>query len=229
MKTTHLLLVVSCCLGGCITPDQTTRTTTLPERHALPPVQQERLMPVEGSIFSAQSMDLYRDQRAHKVGDIVTVAIVETANSKNEATTETSRDSSISGDISYLFRFAEWAKLKDTTPGSRTLGASLQNDFTGEGETTRQNTTTATISARVIDVTMDGNMVIQGYREVRTNNETQTIILSGLVRPTDISPANVVKSSHIADARIEISGHGAVSDKQQPGWLARGVDILWPF
>lgn len=228
MKTTNLLIVAAFCLGGCATPGQNT-ATALPARHSLPPVQSERLMPQEGSIFSAQTMDLYRDKRARKVGDILTVAIVETASSKSEATTKTSRDSSISGDISYLFRFAEWAKLKKPGDNSRTLGASLQNEFSGDGETTRDNTMTATISARVIDVTMDGNMVIQGYREVKTNNETQTLILSGLVRPADISPNNVIKSSQIADARIEISGEGAVSDKQQPGWLARGVDILWPF
>lgn len=228
MKTVPFVILVACCLGGCVTPAQN-NATTLPPRHSLPPVQNERLMPAEGSIFSAHSMDLYRDKRASKVGDIVTVAIVETASSTSEATTDTSRNSSVSGDISYLFRFAEWAKLKEDSPGSRTLGASLTNKFSGDGETTRDNTMTATISARVIDVTMDGNMLIQGYREVKTNNETQHIILSGLIRPTDISPDNVVKSSHIADARIEISGEGAVSDKQQPGWLARGVDILWPF
>lgn len=228
MKAITLLIPVACCLGGCVTPGQN-NATALPARHSLPPVQNERLMPEEGSIFSTHSIDLYRDQRAHKVGDIVTVAIVETASSTSEATTDTSRNSSVTGDISYLFRFAEWAKLREDTPGSRTLGASLKNDFSGDGETTRDNTMTATISARVIDVTMDGNLVIQGYREIKTNNETQHIILSGLVRPRDISPANVIRSSHIADARIEISGEGAVSDKQQPGWLAKGVDILWPF
>lgn len=228
MKTAYILTLIAWCLAGCIPPGQNS-ATALPARHSLPPVHNERLTPEEGSIFSAHSIDLYRDQRAHKVGDIVTVAIVETASSKSEATTETSRNSSVSGDISYLFRFAEWAKMRERTPNSRTLGASLKNDFTGDGETTRDNSMTATISARVIDVTMDGNMVIQGYREVKTNNETQHIILSGLVRPADISPANVIKSSQIADARIEISGEGSISDKQQPGWLARGVDILWPF
>lgn len=228
MKNSSLLLIITCCLTGCLASDQN-RSSALPPRHSLPPVQHERLMPEEGSIYSAHAMDLYRDRRARKVGDIVTVAIVETASSTNEATTDTSRDSSISGDISYLFRFAEWAKLKEPGTNSRTLGASLKNNFSGDGETTRDNTTTATISARVIDVTMDGNMTIQGYREITTNNETQFIILSGLVRPADISTDNVVKSSHIADARIEVGGHGAVSDKQQPGWLAQGVDILWPF
>jgi flagellar L-ring protein precursor FlgH len=228
MKTATFFILTACCLGGCVTTGQNS-ATALPPRHSLPPVQNERLTPEEGSLFSAHSTDLYRDQRAHKVGDIVRVAIVETSSSTSEATTETSRNSSVSGDISYLFRFAEWAKQRENSPNSRTLGASLKNDFSGDGETTRDNTTTATISARIIEVTMDGNMVIQGYREMKTNNETQFIILSGLVRPADISPDNVVKSSHIADARIEISGEGAVSDKQQPGWLARGVDILWPF
>ena len=99
----------------------------------------------------------------------------------------------------------------------------------GDGETTRDNTMTATISARVIDVTMDGNMVIQGYREVKTNNETQHIILSGIIRPQDISSDNSVLSSYIADARIEYSGTGVLTDKQRPGWFARVFDVVWPF
>ena len=76
---------------------------------------------------------------------------------------------------------------------------------------------------------MEGNLVIQGYREIRVNNETQFLIVSGIVRPQDISPDNSVKSTFIANARIEYSGTGVISEKQQPGWLARGLDILWPF
>ena len=100
---------------------------------------------------------------------------------------------------------------------------------TGAVEITATVTVTATISARVVNVTMEGNLVIQGYRETRVNNETQFIILSGLVRPRDISANNSIKSTHIANARIEYSGTGVISDKQQPGWLAQTVDIIWPF
>ena len=103
------------------------------------------------------------------------------------------------------------------------------NDFEGTGETNRDDTLVATISARVIDKTMDGNLVIRGYREIRVNNETQFIILSGIVRPRDVTANNTIQSSKIAEARIEYSGTGIISEKQQPGWFARGLDVVWPF
>ena len=72
-------------------------------------------------------------------------------------------------------------------------------------------------------------LFIQGSRDVRVNNETQHIILSGTIRPADISPDNTIISSYIGDARIEYTGSGALSDKQRPGWMTRFVDFVWPF
>ena len=221
--TLYLLLLL---LTGCVSDSP--QQAALPPMQSLPEVQIERATPPEGSIFSPQASDLYRDRRAHTVGDIVLVEIVETTSAKNKAKTDTKRDSSVKGTIGSLFSVADWMKF--TAPGaSEALNVSLTNDYKGEGETKRDSYVTATISARVIDVTMDGNLIIQGYREVRINNETQFIVISGLVRPDDVSPSNSVKSTHIANARIELSGEGSVSDKQQPGWLARGMDLLWPF
>ncbi len=108
-------------------------------------------------------------------------------------------------------------------------GRRFKNNFNGTGETKRDSTVTATISARVVDKTMDGNLVIRGYREIRVNNETQHIIVSGIIRPQDVGADNSILSSYIADARIETSGTGVLADKQQPGWLARGLDVIWPF
>lgn len=215
-------------LTGCVTdtPDQ---TSTLPERHALPELHNQKLQAEEGSIFSSRSMDLYADRRAHKVGDILMVEIVETSNAAKEANTETKRTSSISGDLGYLFRFADWMKFQEKTTDAKTVEATLINKFKGEGDTDQKSTITATISARIIDITVDGNFVIQGYRQLRINNDTQHIILSGLIRPDDISQDNTIQSSLIADARIEMNGEGVIADKQQPGWLARGVDMIWPF
>ncbi len=227
MKIIHLIFL-PLLLVGCVTGSNPQQSTALPPRHGLPEVQTERLTPPEGSIFSAHATDLYRDRRAHKVGDIVLVDIIENTSAKNKANTNTKRNSSVKGNITNIFSIADWMKF--TAPGANdALSVSLTNDFKGEGETKRDSSATATISARIIEVTMDGNLLIQGYREVRINNETQFIIISGLVRPDDVSPNNSVKSTHIANARIELSGTGVISDKQQPGWLARGVDMVWPF
>ena len=217
---------------GCSSLSQTTlkKEDPLPARMGIPSVSVAKAQPPEGSLYNDRAMNLYQDNRAHQIGDILVVNIVETSSGKKTAKTKTERESTVSGDLTYLFRFASWMHLQDPNiPGAQTIGANLTNDFEGKGETSRNSTVTATLSARVIDKTMNGNLVIRGYKEIMVNNETQYIILSGMVRPQDISPDNSIRSTHIADARIEYSGVGVVSEKQQPGWLARALDVVWPF
>ena len=109
------------------------------------------------------------------------------------------------------------------------MNASVSSKFAGSGSTTRKENLTATITARVIDVLANGNMLIEGRRNVLVNNEDQIIILTGTVRPRDITPDNLVNSTLIADARIAYSGKGIISDRQQPGWLMGIMDKVWPF
>jgi flagellar L-ring protein FlgH len=219
-------------LGGCGGGRQPVPPiTVLPPHYELPQVTTHQARPPEGSIFNPEtSASIYSDRRASRVGDILLVKIVETSTGSQRAATNTKRDSSVGADFSALFGFEQL--LRDKNPRfnpSNPLQLGFNNSFDGDGETRRNSSVTATLSARVIDITMDGNLVIRGYREVRVNHETQHIIVSGLVRPGDISRDNSVLSSYIADARVEYIGEGTLSDKQQPGWLARGLDVLWPF
>jgi flagellar L-ring protein precursor FlgH len=156
---------------------------------------------------------------------------VETSRANKEANTKTERESTVSGGVSNLFGLENWLanKNRNFSPSLTELRAKLTNDFEGKGETERKSNMLATISARIVDITTDGNLNIRGYQEVKVNNETQHIILSGIIRPQDIDQDNSVLSTHVADARIEYSGQGALGDKQQPGWLARALDSVWPF
>lgn len=235
-KKLHRTYCTSCViaillLSGCASTPNTASHNAMPDRFNLPEARARQTEPAEGSLFTDQSMDIYKDSRAKRVGDILLVEIVETASGKESASTTAERESSIEGGVSQFFGFEKWLSNKNANfiPSNKNLTVDLKNDFDGSGDTSRNSTVTATLSARVIDITMEGNLVIQGYRETRVNNETHYIILSGIVRPRDISSDNSIRSSHIADARIEYSGTGVISDKQQPGWLARGVDVLWPF
>ena len=88
---------------------------------------------------------------------------------------------------------------------------------------------TAQISARVIEVLPNGNLVIKGSRQVRVNNENQYINIQGVIRPEDISSNNIILSTYVEAASIELSGYGVVSDKQRVGWLSRILDWAWPF
>lgn len=187
----------------------------------------------DGSLWTAsRHRGLFNDLRARQVGDLVTVNIVETSKATKKATTKTGRESSINAGISNLLGYEEKiASLGAPGPFSNEtmFKASMKNDFNGSGETSRDESMTASITARVIEVTPNGNLFIKGTREVKVNNENQVITLTGIIRPEDISPDNTVLSSYIADARIAYSGRGPVSDKQKPGWLLRVVDSVWPF
>jgi flagellar L-ring protein FlgH len=188
--------------------------------------------PTEGSLWQdgAALNDMFTNVKARRIGDIVTVRIVESSSASNKATTSTGRESSISGGVSNFFG------IENKFPGSRdtfnpfgSVKAALANDFDGSGETRRSGDLTAYVSARVTGITANGNLMIAGFRQVTINHEQQVITLTGVVRPKDVSPENVVLSTYVADARIAYSGAGIVNDKQRPGWLARGLDHVWPF
>jgi flagellar L-ring protein precursor FlgH len=182
--------------------------------------------------------NLFRDLRARQAGDLVTVNISESSKANKKADTKTSRESSIDGGIDNALGWENKVKeltsfgnkkVREAFKTNPMFKANMKNEFTGSGQTSRDETMTASITARVMDVSPEGNLFIRGTREVRVNNETQYITLTGMIRPEDISPDNTVLSSYIADAKIAYSGNGSVSDKQRPGWLMRAVDFIWPF
>ena len=184
------------------------------------------------------SRDFFQDMRASKVGDLVTINIVETSSASKTANTQTGRNSSMSAGINNLLgwegrlgNLTSFGKddVHNAYDNSNMFRGSLTNIFDGSGATSRGDNMKASITARVIDRKPNGNLYIKGTREIRVNSETQIIVLSGIIRPADISPDNTILSSYIGDARIEYLGSGAISDKQRPGWLTRAVDTVWPF
>jgi len=221
-------------LCGCVASvgSRSEAVPGLPEPAGYAAVEREIPQTNPGAIFQADSgYDLYRDRRARRVGDILLVRIVENSSGAKKASTKTERTSSVEGGVTALFGIEKWLSDRNArfTPSAKSLKADLTNDFEGKGETRRNSTVTATLSARVVDVTPAHNLVIRGFRQVKVNDETQHIILTGIVRPEDIGADNSVLSTQVADARIEYAGTGVISDKQQPGWLARALDVVWPF
>jgi flagellar L-ring protein precursor FlgH len=211
--------VLAVCAVGCV-------TTSPPAK--VEPIQRQEIATLrgteEGSLWAPQyPLNYYADVKARNVGDIVTINIVESAKASKNATTNTSRSSGLEASWSGLFEqmAGNWAA------GSAKVDFGSQHD--GKGETTRSSFLNAYITTHVVDVMPNGNLFVRGTRQVQVNNETQFIRVEGLIRPEDISSNNIVLSTFVAEAKIELFGQGVVSDKQQVGWLTRILDYVWPF
>jgi flagellar L-ring protein precursor FlgH len=204
-----------------------------------PPVETfpEPAVRTEGSLFSENSINLFADAKARRVGDIVTINIVENSRATKNANTSTGRSNSLSANTDALLGFENPANVPmiggvfSALNYKPDVGVNVgyNSSFSGSGSTGRTETMNARLSARIIQVLPNGNMVLRGSQEILVNNERQYITVQGVVRPHDITTDNTVLSTYIADARIDYSGQGDISRKQREGWLSRFFDSVWPF
>ncbi len=229
-KKTIVLQVLLFLLTGCLTQQVQGPTPMDLEKEILsasPPTAQIR---EEGSLFSSvQVNNLYSDLKARNIGDIVTINIVESSRASKNAETKTERESGLRANWSGLFDLLTKGWKINKVPIGSSHQIDFSNQFDGKGGTTRSSSMSAFITARVVHVLPNGNLVIKGTRHIQVNNENQYISIQGIIRPEDISTTNVILSTYVSDAVIELSGYGPLSDKQSPGWLARIVDWVWPF
>ena len=175
---------------------------------------------------------LYEDLRAMRVGDILTIKIVEKHAGTKSADTSAERESTINNSLSGVgLGYIGIPGIRLGAEAMRGLGidASAKSKFGGKGATSREDTLTGTISTVVTEVMPNGDLRIEGKREVTVNSETQLMSISGIVRRVDVNTKNTVLSSAIADAKIEYSGLGVVDDMQRPGWLVRVLAWISPF
>jgi flagellar L-ring protein precursor FlgH len=180
-----------------------------------------------GSLFtpSGRLADPTRDVRAGEIGDIVTIIVSDTASAVVNGVTNSSRKSSASGSITGLAGFTN-----STGRLSNLAGASGNQQLQGQGQTSRTTTISTTVSAKVVDVTANGSLVIEGVKNIGINSEKQTITLRGMVRPADLTPLNTVASNQVADLSIQINGKGVIGDAiKRPFILYRILLGLLPF
>lgn len=188
--------------------------------------------PKTGSLFNEKRtrMLVGMEGNARQIGDLITIEITESTSSQVSADTITRRDSSVSASIGSLFGIKQ--QIVDANPNmGGTIGMETEstNSFSGDGETSRAGKLDGKITCRVVEVRSNGNLVIFGWKEVRANRETMYLSLSGVIRPQDIQANNTILSDLIAEARIEYTGAGVISDKQGPGVGTRILDNIWPF
>jgi len=188
---------------------------------------------------------LFVDHRARAVNDILTIVIAEQSSTSTDAKTELSKDQTRVTNVNQAPTFLDmiarrtvkwaikpllgWQTPSQIAENDTHQDSSNQSKHTGEGNINRTAKTTGQITARVVKVLENGNMVVEGRRSVIVNGETEVITLTGVVRPVDVSSNNTVLSSQLADAEIQMVGRGVVTESQNPGIIYRFLDWIGLF
>lgn len=220
-----VILVAVALISGCAT-----RSTARPNDPTYAPVMTpmpEQQPATNGSLFrsSGGGLDLFSDRTARQVGDILTVVLQESTQSRKSSNIGVSKDSDVN--------IAQASLLgRAVTAGGLDLSANLgaRRDFSGEADANQSNNLRGNISVTVVNVWPNGTLEIRGEKWMTLNRGDEYIRISGLVRPEDIQPNNQVLSNHVANARITYAGSGTLADSQSMGWLTRFFNsAYWPF
>lgn len=221
-----LVLLALLLMGGC-----SMLPGAMPKHDpAFAPVQPQALIPSQrptGSIYQAgYDVRLFENLVARKVGDILTIKLVERMDAKKDADMEINKKNSTAISIPTILG----------KENRKILGYELESsldskhDFNGEGQSNQSNSVRGSITVTVVEVLPNGNLKVRGEKRVTLNQGHEYIRLSGIVRPVDIDEFNAVESTQIADATIMYTGEGAMADASRMGWLARFFNsILFPF
>ncbi|MFM2485743.1 flagellar basal body L-ring protein FlgH [Celerinatantimonas yamalensis] len=190
-----------------------------------PSPKPEQVIPTGSAYDPQKSSSLYSYQPVYAVGDTVTIILTESASAQKSATTDMSHKNDYNLD-------------PITVPGGKLtingktvqLGMKQSQNFDGKANSAQSHTLSGKITVSVVDVLNNGNLVVRGEKWLVINNGKEYIRLTGIIRPKDVTEANTVNSSQIADARIEFSGTGDQANTQTQGWLSRLFNgSLWPF
>lgn len=190
----------------------------------------QRSQPAHGSLYAEGAPGLFEDAIAGRVGDILVIKIDEKDLASQRADTKLDKSDDTSHGVPAMFGFvaALKAKYPDVDPG-KLFATTSEQKFTGAGAVSRQSQVSATLPVRVRQILPSGDLFIEGTKVVMVGAEEKHLYMSGIVRRVDIAEDNTVPSSRIADAEIEYTGRGDVSDTQRRGWLGRTISKLWPF
>lgn len=197
--------------------------------------KEDKVQKKEGALWPGDTPKnfLFGDDKAKRVGDIITVTINESATSTQSATTDTAKSTEMDMQTKNVLGLPSNLGVQNFLGMGAgldpTVSATVNNSNQGSGSVTRNGTLTGTISALITEILPSGNFKIEGRRSVTVNNEEQIMVLRGVIRPQDINFDNTIASASIADASISLTGEGVVADEQRKGWLAKILSKVWPF
>jgi len=209
-------------ISGCSSAPA--KLTNTPEFAPVYPTSASSQQPGTGAIFTGRQGDNWFGRGVtYQVGDIVTVLLNESTQAQRRQSTNVSRESA-----NDVFTPALVNKLSSSLVSSlKTDGATIESE--GIGETGQRASLTGAITATVVEVLANGNLVIRGEKQLALSEGGETIQVSGIVRPTDISPNNTVQSRRLANAQIAYRGTGDLANAAKPGWGTSVLMRFWPF
>ena len=180
------------------------------------------------SLWRNGSRAFFKDQRAHQIGDILTITVnfTDKANIANE--TQRSRTNKEDSGVDNFFGKSKLPVTNNLLP-TRIFTADSNASSDGKGSVVRQEALQTNVAAVVTQVLPNGNLVVEGRQEIRDNFEIRELIVAGIVRPEDIQSDNTIDSSKIAQARIAYGGRGQITDVQQPRYGQQVLDVVLPF
>ncbi len=190
-----------------------------------PDIGQTKQAPPPGSLYTG-SDNLFSDDKARNVGDLITIKVVENISGSGGAISQGGRNTSVNLDFPAPVLMGKQTPNQSPIAG---MQASSSNQFKGQGKTVRNANLIATITARVVKVYPNGNLFIVGEKIIKINNDEQILKISGIVKPSYIQPDNSIYSFQISDMRVEYNGKGFIANQQEPGWLAKFLIKIWPF
>lgn len=183
------------------------------------------------SLWRTGSRGFFKDQRAQKIGDILTVKVRVADKATFENKTNRSRKNSEGLGIDNIFGYEKALSkiLPEEIDNENLVRAGSDSSSAGSGKIDRSEELVTNVAAVVTQVLPNGNLVVEGRQEVRVNFEIRELIVAGIVRPEDIDSGNQIDSTKIAEARIAYGGRGQITDVQQPRYGQQVLDIILPF
>jgi flagellar L-ring protein precursor FlgH len=243
MRTQIVLVLAAASLSACTTVEQAVHGPQLAPMgypSALVPSEQVVYSSARepaptahaaNSLWRSGARAFFADQRAGRVGDILTVQIDIDDSATTSNSTNTARTASSSLGVPHFFGLEN--SISKIFPGGYDPSALIETESDmakqGSGSVTRKEKISLTVAALVTQVLPNGNMVIQGTQEVRTNNDIRQLTVAGIVRPEDISAANTIRHTQIAEARISYGGRGDISRNQKTPAGQAVVEQFSPF
>ena len=242
LRVTVLAMLAGSLLSGCAAVDRlknigqapplsevdnpTARPGYKPVQMPMPAAQPASYNP--NSLWRNGSRAFFKDQRAHQVGDLLTVQVNITDKAIIANETQRSRDTKEDSGIDNFFGKSKVPIMNSAVP-TRIFTSDSSTSLDGKGSVNRSEALQTNVAAVVTQVLPNGNLVVDGRQEIRVNFEIRELIVAGIVRPEDIQSDNTIDSSKIAQARIAYGGRGQITDVQQPRYGSQVLDVILPF